>query len=53
MRSRFSFADADEIFRRAFGGRDPFEISLEVMMTSLVEITGEVKTKIITKINSD
>jgi len=25
MRSGFSFAEADEIFRRAFGGRDPFE----------------------------
>lgn len=24
-RGGFSFADADEIFRRAFGGRDPFE----------------------------
>ncbi len=24
MRSGFSFADADEIFKRAFGGRDPF-----------------------------
>jgi hypothetical protein len=25
MRSGFSFAEADEIFRHAFGGRDPFE----------------------------
>lgn len=25
MRSGFSFAQADEIFKRAFGGRDPFE----------------------------
>ena len=25
MRSGFSFAEADDIFRRAFGGRDPFE----------------------------
>jgi hypothetical protein len=24
MRSGFSFAEADEIFKRAFGGRDPF-----------------------------
>lgn len=25
MRSGFSFAEADEIFKQAFGGRDPFE----------------------------